>query len=182
MANEICMICNRSFKTIMGLAKHLYQAHPITSKEYYDRFLSSTNVSICACGKIKKFYNLRVGYTTTCSHKCGGLRAKKNLKADKNKYRLFKNRTAKAVKKIWSERSLEEKLAISEKSVSTRFSKPYSKSAPIKFRKLSNLELEKIGIVHCRMLDLTYSPGEAYLTSHKRIEKNVLIAFGGNHG
>ena len=63
------------------LSKHIRFIHGVTSKEYYDRFLTKEHLSkvygfkyveekICACGKEKDFRDINFGYRLFCSRDC----------------------------------------------------------------------------------------------------------------
>ena len=65
-----CKICNKSFKNLNGLGKHIHNQHPkITREEYYNEYIGTVS-PICECGSKKKFRTLGEGYRTFCSHKC----------------------------------------------------------------------------------------------------------------
>lgn len=61
---EECKICNKKFKNKNNLSKHIYQAHNISSEEYYNKFLKKeNNEEICEITKEKlHFKNLTEGY------------------------------------------------------------------------------------------------------------------------
>ena len=66
----MCKICNKEFRNVNGLAKHLTNQHKDFSKEqYYNQFIGESSQT-CECGKPKKFRNLGIGYLTFCSTKC----------------------------------------------------------------------------------------------------------------
>ena len=65
-----CKICNKEFKNINGLAKHIFHTHSdITREEYYQLYVN-TESKLCCCGKIKKFRDLGIGYLKHCSQEC----------------------------------------------------------------------------------------------------------------
>ena len=67
-----CKICDKQFDTRKQLCCHLQWHHKITSKNYYDTYLSKNNIHKCeVCGNIvDKFLNIDEGYKKTCSIKC----------------------------------------------------------------------------------------------------------------
>ena len=68
--NITCVFCGKEFNP---QGTHL-RIHNITNKEYYDKYLKSSNESYCLmCGKPTKFLSIKCGYTKYCSNKCAGL-------------------------------------------------------------------------------------------------------------
>lgn len=67
----ICDICNKEFKTYVGLSCHIRQSHNITSQEYYDKYIRKEGEGFCEmCQKPTSFRNLHIGYSRFCSKKC----------------------------------------------------------------------------------------------------------------
>lgn len=67
----ICDICNKEFKTYVGLSCHIRQSHNITSQEYYDKYIRKEGEGFCnVCQKQTSFRNLHIGYSRFCSKKC----------------------------------------------------------------------------------------------------------------
>ena len=67
----ICDICNKEFKTYVGLSCHIRQSHNITSQEYYDEYIKKEGEGFCeVCQKPTSFRNLHIGYSRFCSKKC----------------------------------------------------------------------------------------------------------------
>lgn len=65
-----CKICNKIFKNLNSLGKHLYNSHSnITAEEYYVTHIGKVS-NVCICGNRKKFRNLGEGYREYCSVKC----------------------------------------------------------------------------------------------------------------
>jgi hypothetical protein len=65
----ICDICNKEFKTYVGLSCHIRQCHDISSKEYYDKYIKKEEEGFCkVCQKPISFRNFHVGYSRFC---CG---------------------------------------------------------------------------------------------------------------
>lgn len=66
-----CKICGRECKNYNSLAQHI-KKHKISSKEYYDKYLSPYSEHTCKyCGKkVTKFLNINKGYATTCGIDC----------------------------------------------------------------------------------------------------------------
>lgn len=70
-----CKLCKQNFKNAKSLTAHLI-SHKLTSKEYFDKFLSTPqNNNICpVCRKLKtKYRNITTGYPQTCSITCSNL-------------------------------------------------------------------------------------------------------------
>lgn len=67
----ICSICNKEFKTYVGLSCHIRQSHNITSQEYYDEYIKKEGEGFCeVCQKPTSFRNLHIGYSRFCCSKC----------------------------------------------------------------------------------------------------------------
>lgn len=65
-----CKICNKMFKNLNSLGKHLHHSHTeITPEEYYNTYIGKVS-SVCVCGNKKKFRSLGEGYRKYCSTKC----------------------------------------------------------------------------------------------------------------
>lgn len=68
----ICKVCNKEFKSKMALSQHL-KTHSLSSKEYYDKYLSTFGDGYCViCGNATRSLGLN-GYKKTCSPKCASL-------------------------------------------------------------------------------------------------------------
>lgn len=66
----ICKLCYKQFKSISGLSAHITRVEPITTKEYYDKFLKQKDEGICLyCGQSTNFTGLG-GYSRYCSINC----------------------------------------------------------------------------------------------------------------
>lgn len=67
----ICDICNKEFKTYVGLSCHIRQSHNITSQEYYDKYIRKEGEGFCnVCQKPTSFRNFHIGYSRFCCSKC----------------------------------------------------------------------------------------------------------------
>lgn len=67
----ICDICNKEFKTYVGLSCHIRQSHNMTSQEYYDKYIKKEGEGFCEmCQKPTSFRNLHIGYSRFCCGKC----------------------------------------------------------------------------------------------------------------
>ena len=66
---EKCCLCEKQFRNLNGLAKHIHASHDFTGKQYYDSFIHTVN-AVCVCGKEKKFRDLDEGYREYCSPRC----------------------------------------------------------------------------------------------------------------
>lgn len=78
-----CKICEKEFKSLIGLSKHLSPIHQISSNEYYDKYLKKEKEGICQCDNClnkTNFISLINGYTKYCSNKCVTIQTPKNLK------------------------------------------------------------------------------------------------------
>lgn len=81
-----CLICGKSYT---NLGYHISQAHSISPKEYYDKYLKKDHDGICVvCGKPTRFYSLSKGYIRTCSSECNG---KDELRKQKAEETLLSN-------------------------------------------------------------------------------------------
>lgn len=66
----ICKICNKEYKSLQSLSKHIC-VHNIIPKEYFDLYLNINNEgNCCICGNKTTFLSLSRGYRKTCSHSC----------------------------------------------------------------------------------------------------------------
>ena len=86
-----CQICNKSFKTMMWLSRHLSKNHPNISHEtYYQNFMAENdNEILCSrdeCSNKTQFKNIGTGYKYYCSIKCRGI---DNRNLDKRKGKLL---------------------------------------------------------------------------------------------
>jgi csr/mutH/archaeal HJR family nuclease len=67
----ICNICNKEFKTYVGLSCHIRQSHNTTSQEYYDKYIRKEGEGFCnVCQKPTSFRNFHIGYSRFCCGKC----------------------------------------------------------------------------------------------------------------
>lgn len=67
----ICNICNKEFKTYVGLSCHIRQSHNMTSQDYYDEYIRKEGEGFCEmCQKPTSFRNLHIGYSRFCCSKC----------------------------------------------------------------------------------------------------------------
>lgn len=67
----ICDICNKEFKTYVGLSCHIRQSHNITSQKYYDKYIRKEGEGFCnVCQKPTSFRNFHIGYSKFCCGKC----------------------------------------------------------------------------------------------------------------
>jgi 5-methylcytosine-specific restriction endonuclease McrA len=64
-----CEICGREFDKIRGLFSHVYQAHKISSEEYYLKYIGIKG-NCKVCGKDTKFISVEKGYQIYCSIQC----------------------------------------------------------------------------------------------------------------
>jgi hypothetical protein len=141
-----CKICGRQCKNYNSLAQHI-KGHKISSKEYYDKYLSPSTEHVCKyCGKkVSKFLNINVGYATTCGIDCIRHNAfkhidkeKANKKAAETKLKRYGSATYNNTKKRKStiaNYSEEKKSAIIEKRRNTCKAK-YGVNAPMQSEKV----------------------------------------------
>jgi len=79
---QICIECSKSFKSVLSLARHLTQTHPLTTKQYFDKHLKSPEDGVCSnCQVQTTFLNLGSGYKKVCGHSCAAtiFRAEQNM-------------------------------------------------------------------------------------------------------
>jgi len=71
-----CKICNKEIAK--KLANHVRVVHNMEPKDYYDKYLKRDDENtICpVCGKPTKFIKFSIGYSKTCSKKCGDILGK----------------------------------------------------------------------------------------------------------
>lgn len=68
-----CKICGEKC-TSRSIGMHVFHKHSITGKQYYDKYLKSTDEEKCeVCGKICKWFSISQGYAKTCSRRCAQL-------------------------------------------------------------------------------------------------------------
>jgi len=76
-----CLICNRQFNTIIGLSKHVWRTHKLSSRVYYDKYLKKELDGCCIiCGNSTKFVHIIKGYKQVCSRKCYRENVKSKIK------------------------------------------------------------------------------------------------------
>lgn len=81
-----CLICGKYYA---NLGYHVGQAHNISPKEYYNKYLKKDNDGICVvCGRPTRFYSLSRGYIRTCSSECN---CKDELRKQKAEETLLSN-------------------------------------------------------------------------------------------
>ena len=68
---ESCRICERSFKSINSVVKHVNAAHDgYDSKKYYDEFVREPTEGVCHCGAETTYRGAGSGYLKYCSPFC----------------------------------------------------------------------------------------------------------------
>jgi len=60
-----CQICDKYYKSMQPLSKHITQVHKISKQDYYDTYINNTNTCLI-CGNKTKFIDLSKGYTKFC--------------------------------------------------------------------------------------------------------------------
>lgn len=68
-----CKICNFKSKRLSTLLQHIGYRHKLTSKQYYTKYGTTGKKSdkCVICGNSVEYVNFNVGYSHTCSRKCG---------------------------------------------------------------------------------------------------------------
>ncbi len=65
-----CEICNKEFKNLNGISKHI-KIHNISFQTYYDKFLKKEGEGYCKeCNKETEFISLGQGYKSYCGDPC----------------------------------------------------------------------------------------------------------------
>jgi hypothetical protein len=106
----ICKICNKEYKSFVALSQHIVQNHQITTKEYYDKYLNTSNNICPICDtKIIKFINISKGYNKTCCKKCSAILCRKELKEDSVKFEEFREKVIKNVTEYHFNMSISDK-------------------------------------------------------------------------
>lgn len=68
-----CHLCNKEFKNLVSLSRHIKRSHPdVSTKDYYNLYLKTNNTDgFCKiCQKPTKFLSLDKGYNDTCCKTC----------------------------------------------------------------------------------------------------------------
>ena len=68
-----CNLCNKEFKNLISLSRHIKRSHPdVSTKDYYNLYLKTNNTDgFCQiCQKPTKFLSLDKGYKNTCCKTC----------------------------------------------------------------------------------------------------------------
>jgi len=111
-----CSLCDYKAKSLKSLSVHLNSSfkenHKCGSKQYYDQFLKTSSDGCVECGKETRFLNLVQGYVQTCGNHCAGIRKRRLLKEDPEKFKKFVDKVTKNVTNTWSKRTDDEKIAI----------------------------------------------------------------------
>lgn len=174
-----CMECNIAFKSVMSLARHLTQMHPLTTQQYFDRHLKSVGDGVCVnCRKPTRFLNLNTGYQKFCGHSCAATIFRAEQKADQDRHTKFAANIAKAQSQVWKNRSEEEKQRIMTKIMDSPGWKGRVQRTPE--QRLSE-QLERIGLKDCKHFGI--DPGSsAWDTSQSLINKNLEEVLGVMYG
>jgi len=107
-----CNICNKSFKSLNGLGKHVSKSHDTTSEQYYNNFHLKPKENICQneCGNKTDFISITFGYKkycNTCSRSLGAKKHRKRLKEDELKFKQFSDKVSENQRKIWKCREID---------------------------------------------------------------------------
>jgi hypothetical protein len=108
-----CKICEKEFKNLNGISKHISKFHDISSEEYYLKFLGKEE--LCQeCHMKSKFKNLVSGYQKYCSSICCNNDAeKKNLVSemrkkewnDNNHSITVRQKISNTIKSLWNDKN-----------------------------------------------------------------------------
>jgi hypothetical protein len=180
-----CCICKEEFDNNKKFAKHRLFKHNLNLKDYYDKFLKKENDGVCLiCKKQTNFDKKNNSYMKTCSHKCGGIFFRKNLKNDIEKFEKFKNKVSEHRKKWWkslSNEELKKHLSKIKISLNEYISKLSSEQKKEKYGFLNKLnEQEKENFIKNKMLSTgshkwwkTVSEEEKKKVYEKRRKTNI---------
>jgi predicted Zn-ribbon and HTH transcriptional regulator len=142
-----CLICNREFKSVNSLAKHLRNnIHGITIQEYYDKFLKKEGEGVCRmhgvipfCKGMTHFHNFTKGYAIFCSTKCMRACPEVNQKIENTTLRRF------GVKNASQSEDIKKK---KEDTCLEHYGVKYGAQSKIVQSKIENTCLEKYGVNH----------------------------------
>jgi hypothetical protein len=107
-----CKLCNRYFKSIKSIVRHISQTHKnissssdIPTKIYYDKFIKTSDEGVCVvCGNHTKWDGFVLGYNKTCCRSHSAILYRKRLKDDNTKYKQFVDKVSNNQKDIWAYR------------------------------------------------------------------------------
>ena len=115
--NLLCKICNQEFNSKAIFSKHILHAHGMKSKQYYDCFCKKSAEGLCViCNTETEYGGFINGYRNTCSHVCGGIFHRQNLKKDVDKHNKFVETVSSNAKKRHANMSAEEKALRAQKN------------------------------------------------------------------
>lgn len=107
-----CQLCKFETGSYHSLSAHVRWNHKISSKQYYDSYLSKPNDGFCkVCDSPTKFNMITTGYRDFCGPKCSRKISLANLKADPEKFKNFRNKVSAAVKLEWETKDQSERIA-----------------------------------------------------------------------
>lgn len=113
-----CLVCGAKHSSSRGLAFHV-KVHGLNSETYCEQLFNQNPK--CACSKPAVFLGLGLGYRDKCNH-CNrsksAIDSKERLKKNPEKFKNFRERTAKGMVGVWAER---DKNGISVKDVCPTF-------------------------------------------------------------
>ena len=102
-----CKICIWAGNTQRMLAKHVRDAHKLTSKAYYDQQLICEGEGYCDyCNKPTSFQTISLGYISSCKD-CRSQKTKdwrKKQKSDPERHAQFTDKVKENQTRIWKER------------------------------------------------------------------------------
>jgi hypothetical protein len=105
---HLCLICQKEFKTIMALSRHITHSHNMKIRIYYDDYVINGNKGLCKFCKNgpTTFNNLGKGYAVSCIE-CNSLMAiekREKLRNDVEKFDKFISKVKRNQKNIWKGR------------------------------------------------------------------------------
>lgn len=114
--NLLCKICNQEFNNKDVFSKHIFCVHKMKSKHYYDCFCKKSTEGFCViCNGETQYTGFVRGYRNTCSHICGGILQRQDLKKDVNKHKKFVETVSSNAKQRHANMSAEKKSLIGQK-------------------------------------------------------------------
>ena len=174
-----CVECSKAFKSVMSLARHLTQAHRLTTQQYFDKHLKIAGNGVCCnCRSQTKFLNLSSGYQKVCGHSCATIVFRAEQKADQVRHSKFTSNIAKSQAAVWKNRSAAEKKRIMDKIMDSPGWKGRVQISP---EQQLSLQLERIGLKDCKHFGI--DPGNsAWITSQAVINENLAQTLEMSHG
>lgn len=152
-----CLKCNKEFKAMNPLGRHLLKIHNSNLKEYYDEFIKNPDEGICLeCGLPTKFDNIKNGYRRFCSAKCAASSSKTKNKRENTNIQKYGVKAVsqlpeiiEKIKTTWENKDEQERQSILDKTISTNLEK-YGVSCTFQDKdvkeKIEQTNLKKYGV------------------------------------